>query len=191
MKIRIASLLIAISIFGCLSQSAYGQKDVHPPMTLADIQPLLTRYTAQWNSDTHKLPLWVIGANPGDPINIPGVTFGDIHDPKAGMELPIKVQLIVINKAMVPESILTTFLHEYGHALYRFSSSETWNEIDSEVEAIRFTLVALDAENLMHLAYREARAVKDMSYKEPYKSAVTKLAKYPIWRKYSHYVSPP
>ncbi|MEI7827947.1 MAG: hypothetical protein WCI87_09185 [Euryarchaeota archaeon] len=153
MKIRTTSLLLAIAIFGCMVQSARGQKDVRPPMTLADIQPLLTKYTAQWNADTRKSPLWVVDANPGDPLNIPGVTFGDIHDPKAGMELPIKAQLIVINQAMVPESILTTFLHEYGHALYRYSASEVWDPIDSEAEAIRFTLVALDSENLAQLPH--------------------------------------
>jgi hypothetical protein len=172
-----------------MAQSAGGQNDVHPPMTLADVQSLITKYTAQWNADTRKSPLWIVGANPGDRLNIPGVTFGDIHDLKAGMELPIKAQLIVINQAMVPESILTTFLHEYGHSLYRYSAPEVWNQIDSEVEAIRFTLVTLDSENLGHLAYREAKAVKDMSSQELYKSAVAKLEKDPIWRKYSYLVS--
>ncbi|MEI9479690.1 MAG: hypothetical protein WCO26_24395, partial [Deltaproteobacteria bacterium] len=44
---------------------------------------------------------------------------------------------------------------------------------------------------LGHLAYREAKAVKEMSSKEPYKSAVIKLAEDPMWRKYSQLVSPP
>jgi hypothetical protein len=209
MKIRIASFLFAIGVLWYTVQSTWAQHDIsnangswlsqaqlsnkseRPSMSLADIQPLLKKYTDQWNADKKKPPLWVIGANPGDRLQIPGVTFGDVHDSKAGMELPIRAQLIVINKAMLPESILTTFLHEYGHALYRYTATGEGNSIDSEAEAIRFSLAALDAEKLAYLAYREAEAVKKMSSQEPYKSAVLKLSKDPMWKKYSRLDSRP
>jgi hypothetical protein len=155
-------------------------------MTHADVQALIAKYTAVWNSDAQKAPLWVIGANPGDRLQIPGVTFGNSRDlKKAGMEMPLRAHLIVINQAMIPESILTTFLHEYGHALHRYSTPSAWSRVDSEVEAIRFSLATLDSENLSQLAYREADAVKNMASEEPYKSAITKLAENPVWRKYA------
>ena len=204
MKIRITSFFLFIGILWCMVQIVWAQLDVlntkrdqvsnkseRPSMSIADIQPLMKKYTDQWDADKKKPPLWVIGANPGDRIQIPGVTFGEVLDSKAGMELPIKVQLLVINKAMVPESILTTFLHEYGHALYRYTSSGEGNPIDSETEAIRFSLAALDAENLGYLAYREAEAAKKMSYQDPYKSAVMRLSKDPMWKKYSNLNSQP
>jgi hypothetical protein len=160
-------------------------------MTHVEIQPLIAKYTARWNADSKKDPLWVIGANPGDALPIPGVTFARTNDPKAGMEMPIRAHLIVLNQAMLPESILTTFLHEYGHALHRYSASREWNIVDSEAEAIRFSLAALDVEGLAYLAYREADAVKRMASNEPYKSAIKKLAGDAHWRKYARLESTP
>ncbi len=203
-KVRIALLLLALCVLWYTAESARVQRDSpvtsrllmaqahpssndrRPPITLDGIQTLMRKYTDRWNADPNKPPLWVVAAKPGDRVQIPGITFGKVQDLIAGMELPIRAQLIVINQAMVPESKLTTFLHEYGHSLYRHSTPGEPNETDSEAEAIRFSLAALDAEELGYLAHREAEAVKRMASREPYKSAVKKLTPDPMWRKYSH-----
>jgi len=84
-------------------------------MTLEQVHSIVQKYAEQWNRQNPKYPLWVALASPGDPVNIPGATFGTSDNPQAGMELPVCAHVIVINKSMVPESILTTFTHEYGH----------------------------------------------------------------------------
>jgi hypothetical protein len=199
-------LLLSVSIVGCVKQnrqflnSALNHSALPAPanelnrtasaqMTHADVHRLIAKYTAAWNSDSARTPLWVMGANNGDTIQIPGVRFGSLDQPKAGMELPVKAQLIVINQNMVPESILTTFFHEYGHACYRHENANSKGKIDavsSEAEAIRFSLATLTSEGLDYLGYREAASIKNMAEQEPYKSAVTKLARDPNWRKFAN-----
>jgi len=154
-------------------------------VTIQEVEGIVKSHVAVWNSDPANPPLWVVLASPGDAIQIPGVTFGNMGDGKAGMELPIRAQLIILNHHMVPESLLSTFLHEYGHAVYRNSQPKDWNEIDSEVEAIRYALKALADHGLDDLAYREAEVIKQMAGQEPYKSAVAKLADLELWRKYA------
>jgi len=154
-------------------------------VSMQSVKAIVKKYVAIWNSQPRNVPLWVVLASPGDMLSIPGVTFGNKSDGKAGMELPIHAHLIVLNRMMVPESLLTTFLHEYGHAVYRLSQVTDWNETDSEVEAIQFSLNALADEGLDDLAYREAEAIKHMAAREPYKSAVAKLTDVTIWRKYA------
>jgi hypothetical protein len=155
------------------------------PLTLEQVQPIVQKWVDDWNKRHPENPLWVSLLNPGDPINIPGVTFGTAANPKAGMELPIRAHLIVINRNMVPESVLTTFTHEYGHALYRLAHPNDFQEIDSEVEAIKSSLTILPSEGFEYHAYREAKAFKDMASAEPYRSAVERLAADPLWIKYS------
>jgi len=154
-------------------------------VSIQNVEEIVKKHVAIWNNQPENVPLWVVLANPGDALSIPGVTFGNKIDGKAGMELPIRAHLIILNRHMVPESLLTTFLHEYGHAAYRISQTKDWNEIDSEVEAIQFSLNALADEGLDDLAYREAEAIKQMAVQEPYKSAVAKLTHMAIWRKYA------
>ena len=150
-------------------------------MTSEQVQPIVQKYVNEWNTQNPNYPMWVLLANPGDPLNIPGAMF---PPNKAGMEQPIHAHLIVLSKNMVAESVLTTFTHEYGHALYRRGHARRFNEVDSEVAAIRSSLTILPKEGLEQLAYREAKAVNEMADKEPYKSAVQKLESDPLWRKY-------
>jgi hypothetical protein len=92
----------------------------------------------------------------------------------------------VLNAAMVPESLLSAFLHEYGHAEYRITHQDKYDEIASEVTAIRRSLELLGNEGFPELAYREAANVKEMTDSEPYKSAVARLVNDPLWVKYAN-----
>jgi hypothetical protein len=155
-------------------------------MTLEQVQVIVQKYVAAWNH-SNGVPLWVHLVKPGAPVNIPGVTFGMTADPEkiAGMHYRINAQLIAIREGMVPESILTTFFHEYGHAKYDLSRPADFNVIDSEVAAIRNSLELCAVEGLEELAYREATAMKTMAVDEPYRSAVERLKDDALWRKYS------
>jgi hypothetical protein len=154
-------------------------------LTVEQVQPIVEKYVTEWNNRTPRHPLWVTLASPGDPINVPGVTFGAVGGLKAGMELPICAHLIVINRIMVPESLLTTFTHEFGHAEYRVAHPNDWQEVDSEVAAIKSSLTILVKEGFDYLAFREANALKEMTRDEPYRSAIERLAADALWIKYS------
>lgn len=157
----------------------------HMALTIEQVQPIVQKYVDEWKGHNPQYPLWVSLASPGDSINVPGVTFSTTASPKAGMELAIHAHLIVINRSMVPESILTTFTHEYGHAQYRIVHPNDFREVDSEIAPIKSSLIILPSEGFEYLAYREASAFKEMAREEPYRSAVQRLAAYPLWRKYS------
>lgn len=175
----IFSLCFIWSVVGIVNGLAEG------PVTVEDVQRVIKKYTDIWNSDPKNVPLWVVGAEPGDTIAIPGVTFSTTDKPKAGMNIPVHAHLIVLNKKMVPESLLSTFFHEYGHAKYLVTHQLHPDEIASETEAIRYSLEALANEGFINLAYREAENAKQMAKEEPYKTAVARLANDPLWEKYA------
>ena len=156
-------------------------------MEMQQAHTLARKYVDEWNQHTERAPLWVSLAMPESPVNIPGVTFSNGGAPVAGMHQSIRAELIVLNPQLVPESFLSSFFHEYGHALYAASTpAEARNVVDSEVAAIRFSLEALEKEGFADLAAREVAAVLDMAVNEPYKSAVAKLTAHPLWIKYAH-----
>ena len=158
-------------------------------MNIQEVQKIVKRYIEEWNNDSTKSPLHVILSEPGNQIQIPGITsdviFGKANEPRAGMHLLIRANIIVLNQIMVPKSLLTTFFHEYGHAVYKELHLENWNEIDSEAAAIKFSLEALAEEGFHDLARREVKAVQQMSINEPYKSAVKTISNDPNWLRYS------
>jgi hypothetical protein len=154
-------------------------------LTLDQVQPIVQKYVHQWESLHPKHPMWVSLASPGDSIKIPGVTFGTPENPVAGMEQLINATVIVLNKNMTPDSILTTFTHEYGHTEYREAHPSDFENIGSEVAAVKSSLTLLPREGFEYLAYKEAKAVKEMSKDEPYRSAVQRLSTDPLWIKFS------
>jgi hypothetical protein len=156
-------------------------------MTREDVQQIVQKYVNVWNSASSGCHLWVALAKPGAAIAIPDITFGMTKDPQlvAGMNIRVHVQLIVLREDMIPESLLTTFFHEYGHACYEREHPGATNEVDSEVAAIRSSLRLCVVEGFEELAYREATSVKQIAADEPYRSAVTKLADDELWRKYA------
>lgn len=154
-------------------------------MTPQEVQAIVDRYVQSWNAGEQPFPLWVVLANPGDSLQIPGIAFGTRDQPVAGMEVPVRAHLIVLNKNMPPEKLLTTFLHEFGHARYRVSHTGSFSSVDSEVAAIFHSLESLASEGLHDLARQEARAVVAMGIAEPYKSAIEQLAAQPLLMKYS------
>jgi hypothetical protein len=156
-------------------------------MTQQQTSDLIKKYTERWNNEKRKPPLWVVGAHPGDSICIPGLTFANKGDMKAGMEILISAQVIVLNQDMLPDSIASTFLHEYGHALHRNSKAGSIDWVESEIDAIKFSLSALSEEGLDDIAYREAATVLQMTSDEPYKSAVSRLSEDPVWKKFSRH----
>jgi hypothetical protein len=81
-----------------------------------------------------------------------------------------------------PESLLSTFFHEYGHTNYLVEHHDKEDEVASETEAIRFSLQALENEGYPNLAYREAESVKGMAGATPYKEAVANLKSDPLWQ---------
>lgn len=154
-------------------------------MTVEEVKAIVQKYVDSWNAAGNRPPLWVVLAEPGEDIRIPHVTFGSRDKPSAGMELPVHAHLIVLHKGMRPESLLPTFLHEFGHAQYRVSVPEPFDHVASEVAAIAHSLESLARENLDDLAYQEARAIVEMSSAEPYRSAIQRLASHQLWVKYS------
>jgi hypothetical protein len=150
------------------------------------VQGVVQRYVEQWNADHADVPLWVVLAGAGDAIAIPGVTFARAGEQLAGMHHSIRAELIVLNRAMVPSSLLSTFLHEFGHMVYRASSGNAWNEVASEAAAVRFSLEALEVEGFPDLAAREATAVLGMSGEEAYRGAVELLKHEPVWQRYAN-----
>ena len=156
-------------------------------MTREEVQLILQKYVNVWDSANTERHLWVALAYPGAAITIPNTTFGLNKDPQqvAGMNVRVHVQLIVLREDMAPESLLTTFFHEYGHACYGREHPGATDEVDSEVAAIRSSLELCVAEGVEELAYREAKSVKEIAANEPYRSAVAKLADDELWRKYA------
>lgn len=154
-------------------------------LTAEEVQAIVHKYVESWNANGDTSPMWVVLAAPGDSLSIPGVTFGSREEPRAGMELPLQAHLIALNQNMRPESLLSTFFHEVGHARYRVSHAATFDHVESEVEAIVHSLESLAAENLDWLAFQEVQAVIQMGSAEPYLSAIQQLAAHPLWRKYT------
>lgn len=154
-------------------------------MTHEQAQAIVQKYVNAWNQVSGRPSMWVLCASPGQTLAIPGVTFGASEQLCAGMELPLNAHLIVLHSAMTPESTLRTFLHEYGHAIYRIDHSQHFDPIDSEVAAIRHSLLALDNEGLTSLAREEVTAIISMGSFEPYASAIQRLTMDDLWRTYS------
>ena len=117
-------------------------------------------------------------------VIIPGIAFGAEGLPVAGVTREVRGYMIVVNGKMAPESSLSSFLHELGHATYMRAHPNGAERVAAEMAAILFFLEALGNEGLDELAYREARALTEM-VDEPYKSAVARIADHPIWKKYS------
>lgn len=145
------------------------------------IEKLIKKYADLWNSNPANLPLWVIAAKPGDQINVPKITFRTAEGVTTGMEMLVQAHIIMLNEDLSPENLLSTFLHEYGHARYRAAHLDQFDEIASETEAIRYSLKALVEEGFPKLAHREALKIQQMAHVEPYKSAVLRLANDPVW----------
>jgi hypothetical protein len=156
-------------------------------MTREEVQLILQKYVNAWNSANTGCHLWVALANPGAAITIPNTTFGMNKDPQqvVGMNVRVHFQLIVLREDMTPESLLTTFFHEYGHACYEREHPGAIDKVDSEVAAIRSSLELCVVEGVEELAYAEAKSVKEIAADEPYRSAVAKLADDELWRKYA------
>ncbi len=156
-------------------------------MTREEVQLILQKYVNAWNSANTGCHLWVALANPGAAITIPNTTFGMNKDPQqvVGMNVRVHFQLIVLREDMTPESLLTTFFHEYGHACHEREHPGAIDKVDSEVAAIRSSLELCVVEGVEGLAYAEAKSVKEIAADEPYRSAVAKLADDELWRKYA------
>jgi hypothetical protein len=152
-------------------------------MEVSEAQAIVSKYTAAWEH-AGRDRMWVVLASPGEPVNIPGISFGDQGSSHAGMEVAVRAHVIVLNKAMRAESLLSTFLHEYGHALYRSAQPDPFDPIESEAFAIKHSLQALESGGLSVLAFQEASAVAQMASVEPYRSAVARLCNEPLWQKY-------
>jgi hypothetical protein len=100
------------------------------------------------------------------------------------MTREVRGYMIVVNGKMAPESSLSSFLHELGHATYMRAHPNGAEPVAAEMAAILFFLEALGNEGLDELAYREAQALTEM-VDEPYKSGVAQIAEHPIRKKYS------
>jgi hypothetical protein len=113
--------------------------------TRASAERIMKWLVDEWNKDPSPA-LWVMLAKPGDHVAIPGLTFGTPEKPTAGMSQRIYAEVIVLNPAMVPESLFTSFLHEYGHCLHRKSkpAHAAVDQVESEVAAIKYSLVTLE-----------------------------------------------
>lgn len=101
MKIPTLALILLLSSGQMVQERILPEAQV--TVTVVQIKTIVQRYVEDWSKRNPKYPLWVLLAGPGDSLNIPGATFGTREKPKAGMELPINADLIVINKNMCPK----------------------------------------------------------------------------------------
>src|SRR5438046_1065368 len=109
---------------------------------LKEIKTIIREVTETWNRGHPDFVVWVNGGKPGVQVVIPtGHFFGSPAAIQAGMTLPITLKgaAVMINDAMRPESILTTFLHEFGHVHYLYGAKEKPNEVEAEKHAISFS----------------------------------------------------
>jgi hypothetical protein len=136
-------------------------------MTLEDVHRIIRKYVTEWNARRPDAQLYAL-----------------VSVPQAGMHLRFSGYFIWVHAGMVPESILTTFFHEYGHAEYENEHQQV-EYIATEVAAILSSLTLCVAEGFEQLAYREAENMKLLASNEPYKSAVARLQDNPVWRKYA------
>ena len=177
-------ILCALSLFWlcAIAPAEEGKKS----LTNEDFQRIAKKYLEAWGAGPGAPFIWVIVAMPNAsvPLNIPGISFGAEGLPVAGVTREVRGYMIVVNGKMAPESSLSSFLHELGHATYMRAHPSGAEPVAAEMAAILFFLEALGNEGLDELAYREARALTEM-VDEPYKSAVAQLADHPIWKKYS------
>ena len=177
-------ILCALALF-CLCTLARGEEG-KKQLTNADFQRIAKKYLEAWGTGQDAPFIWVIMAMPNAsvPLNIPGISFGAEGLPVAGVTREVRGYMIVVNGTMAPESSLSSFLHELGHATYMRTHSYGAETVAAEMASIVFLLEALEKEGLDELAYREARTISEMTA-EPYKSAVAQIANHPIWKKYS------
>jgi len=136
-------------------------------MTFEDVKKIILKYVQQWNDSTPRTPLWALAASL-----------------KAGIHFRFNGHFIVVNSDMIPESVLTTFFHEYGHAKYERDHAPI-DVVESEMAAIRSSLELCTQEGFESLAYREAEAIKQIASQEPYTSAAARLSADALWRKYA------
>jgi hypothetical protein len=155
-------------------------------MTSEQVQGVIDKYVDK-ASAASPIKLWVCLAKPGQALTIPGMTFGMTKDPNtvAGMHYHVNAYVICLRDDLAPESLLTTFFHEYGHATYEKDHRVTADVIESEMAAILTSLQLCLDEGLEPLAYREADAIKKITATDPYKTAVERLAANLLWRKYA------
>ena len=183
-------ILCALSLFWlcAIAPAEEGKKS----LTNEDFQRIAKKYLEAWGAGPGAPFIWVIVAMPNAtvPLNIPGIAFGAEGLPVAGVTREVRGYMIVVNGKMAPESSLSSFLHEFGHATYMRSNPNATEEVAAETAAILFLLEALEKEGLDELAYREARVITEMAAAEPYRSAVAKIANHPIWIKYSSQARP-
>jgi|SRR5450755_4518474 len=99
------------------------------------------------------------------------------------MHYHVNAYVICLREDVAPESLRTTFFHEYGHAIYEKDHHAPVNVIESEMAAILSSLQLCVDEGLEPLAYLEADAIKRITATDPYKTAVDRLASNYLWRK--------
>jgi len=182
-------ILCALSLFWlcAIAPAEEGKKS----LTNEDFQRIAKKYLEAWGAGSGAPFIWVIVAMPNAsvPLNIPGISFGVEGLPVAGVTREVRGYMIVVNGKMAPESSLSSFLHEFGHATYMRTHPNGAEPVAAEMAAILFFLEALGNEGLDELAYREARALTEM-VDEPYKSAVARIADHPIWKNTHHRPGP-
>lgn len=162
-------------------------------MTIDQADHIITSAAKEYNAHaraSQRNEIAVVGAEPGSAISIPtGMTFsGPNGTVAAGMHQTLTVDVLVINRTMRPESMVSTFFHELGHAVFEATHAKPWKEIDNEAFAIAYSLRCLHQHGLDLLARSEAASVQEMATADPYKGAVSKLQaeKNGWWVKYAH-----
>ncbi len=98
--------------------------------------------------------------------------------------------LIGIHRLLKPPARLSTFFHEYGHAIYRIESNEDDSEgpglVRSETAAMLSSLRLPDEEGLQEVAVVSAAGILvTVNLADEYRQAFENISKNPLWLKYA------
>jgi hypothetical protein len=101
-----------------------------------------------------------------------------------------KTQRIGIHRQLPPPARLSTFFHEYGHAVYRTKSNEDDSEglglVRSETAAMLSSLNLPDQEGLPEIAVVSAAGIlKILNLTDEYRQAFENISTNPLWLKYA------
>jgi hypothetical protein len=154
------------------------------------ISDLVQKYTAAF---TKRFPFAFIEVHFTENA-LPPLPLGIKRDaPKGVVGATIKAgntHLIGIHRLLKPPARLSTFFHEYGHAIYRAESNEDDSEgprlVLSETAAMLSSLRLPDEEGLSEVAVVSATAILSIvNLRDEYRQAFENISKNPLWLKYA------
>lgn len=128
----------------------------------------------------------------GVPLMPPGIKQLPVPDGVVGSFSKVRSEyLIGVCCLLPPPARLSTFCHEYGHAVYRIKTNDEACEDPgltlSETAAMLSSLQIPDDEGLAEVAAVSVTAIKSIVNVRPeYRKAFENVTKEPLWLKYAN-----